>query len=35
LLVPFTIYTNDGQQDIVTDALTMLKSASHSDGKVN
>jgi len=35
LLLPFTIYTNDGQQDIVTDALTMLKSASHSVGKVN
>jgi len=30
LMLPFTIYTNDGQQDIVTDALTMLKSASHA-----
>lgn len=35
LMVPFTIYTNDGQQDVVTDALTMLKTATHSDGKVN
>ena len=33
LLLPFTIYTNDGQQDIVTDALTMLKSAIHSNEK--
>ncbi len=33
LLLPFTIYTNDGQQDIVTGALTMLKSASHSYAK--
>jgi hypothetical protein len=32
LMVPFTIYTNDGQQDIVADALTMLKSAIHSNG---
>jgi len=35
LMVPFTIYTNDGQQDIVTDALTMLKSALHSNGKAS
>ena len=33
LLLLFTVYTNDGQQDIVTEALTMLKSASHSDEK--
>jgi hypothetical protein len=33
LLLPFTIYTNDGQQDIVTAALTMLKSATHSYAK--
>ena len=29
LLVTFTILTNDGQGDIVNDALTMLKSAMH------
>lgn len=33
LLLPFTIYTNDGQQDTVTAALTMLKSANHSYAK--
>jgi hypothetical protein len=33
LMLPFTVYTNDGQQDIVTEALTMLKSAIHSNEK--
>ena len=33
LMLPFTVYTNDGQQDIVTEALTMLKSAIHSKEK--
>ena len=33
LMLPFTIYTNDGQQDIVTEALAMLKSAIHSNEK--
>lgn len=35
LMVPFSIFTNDGQQGIVTEALTVLKSATHSDGKPN
>lgn len=35
LMVTFGIYTNDGQQEIITDALTMLKSATHSEGKAN
>ena len=35
LMVPFTIYTNDGQQDIVADALAMLKSANHLNDKAN
>jgi len=32
-MLPFTVYTNDGQQDIVTEALTMLKSAIYSNEK--
>jgi hypothetical protein len=35
LTVAFAIYTNDGQQDIVTHALTMLKSANHAAGNSN
>jgi hypothetical protein len=35
LTVAVTIYTNDGREDIVTDALTMLKSAIHSAGKAS
>lgn len=35
LAVAFTIYTNDGQQEIVTDVLTMLKTATHSSGKAS
>jgi hypothetical protein len=35
LTVAFTIYTNDGQQGIVTDVLTMLKSATHSKDKAS
>ncbi len=35
LMVPFSIFTNDGQQGIVTEALTVLKSATHSNGKPN
>ena len=30
LAVSFTILTNDGQQQVVQDALTMLKGASHT-----
>ena len=30
LAVSFTILTNDGQQQVVQDALTMLKSATHT-----
>lgn len=33
LMLPFTVYTNDGQQDIVTEALAMLKSTIHSNEK--
>ncbi|MEK7735071.1 MAG: hypothetical protein AAB329_06480, partial [Pseudomonadota bacterium] len=29
LLVTFTILTNDGQQDVVADALALLRSAVH------
>ncbi|HWU39078.1 MAG TPA: hypothetical protein VN203_15625, partial [Candidatus Acidoferrum sp.] len=31
--VAFTIYTNDGEQEIVNEALIMLKSATISGGK--
>jgi hypothetical protein len=34
-MVTFGIFTNDGQQEIITDALTMLKSATHSESKAN
>jgi len=34
LTVTFTILTNDGQEKVVTDALSMLKIAVHMDGDV-
>jgi len=33
--VAFTIYTNDGQQEVVNETLTMLKSATISGGKAD
>jgi hypothetical protein len=33
LMVVFTVLTNDGQSKIIDEALAMMKSAYHTDGK--
>jgi hypothetical protein len=33
LMVVFTVLTNDGQSKIIDEALAMMKSAYHNDGK--
>jgi hypothetical protein len=35
LIITFGIYTNDGQEEIVTDVLTMLKTAAYSANKAD